>query len=52
MERRRIRGVKDDYYLFRHINDIPFDKKGKLLETDEIKRRIKFNKKLTAVKTY
>ena len=48
LERRRIRGAGDDYYLFHHINDIPFNEKGILLETDEINKLNKINKiKLT-----
>lgn len=34
-ERRNIFGAKDPFYLFHHINDIPFDEEGNLLETDE-----------------
>ena len=44
LERRRIRGAGDDYYLFHHINDIPFNEKGILLETDEINKLNKINK--------
>lgn len=35
IERSSIRGATDDFYLFHHINDIPFSEDGKLLETEE-----------------
>lgn len=38
IERRSIRGASDDYYLFHHINDVPFNEKGELLESDEVIR--------------
>lgn len=38
IERRSIRGASDDYYLFHHINDIPFNEKGELMETAEMIR--------------
>ena len=38
LERSRIRGASDDFYLFHHINDVPFNEKGELLETEEVKR--------------
>lgn len=38
IERKNIRGWNDDYYLFHHINNIPHDEDGNLLETDEIRR--------------
>lgn len=38
IERRSIRGANSDYYLFHHINDIPFDENGNLLETEEVRR--------------
>ena len=31
LERQRIRGAGDDFYLFHHINDVPFNNKGELL---------------------
>lgn len=34
-ERRNIFGANSDFYLFHHINDIPYDKDGNLLETEE-----------------
>lgn len=39
IERNSIRGAKDDFYLFHHINDVPFNENGELLETNE-KRRL------------
>ncbi len=35
VERRSIRGASDDFYLFHHINDIPFSEDGELMETEE-----------------
>lgn len=35
VERRSIRGAADDFYLFNHINDVPFNENGDLLETEE-----------------
>ena len=35
IERRSIRGAADDFYLFNHINDVPFNENGDLLETAE-----------------
>lgn len=37
-ERDSIYGSKDDFYVFHHLNDVPFDEKGNLLETEEWKR--------------
>lgn len=34
-ERRNIYGADDAFYLFNHINDIPFDDNGNLLDTEE-----------------
>ena len=34
-ERRSIRGASDDFYLFHHINDVPFNDAGELLDTEE-----------------
>ena len=30
LERKRIRGAGDDFYLFHHINDVPFNERGEL----------------------
>ena len=35
IERRSIRGASDDFYLFHHINDVPFNEAGQLLDTEE-----------------
>ena len=35
VERSSIRGASDDFYLFHHINDVPFNEKGELMETEE-----------------
>ena len=34
-ERRNIYGAENALYLFNHINDVPFDEKGNLLDTAE-----------------
>lgn len=41
IERRSIRGSAEDFYLFHHINDVPFNEKGELLETKETIRLAK-----------
>lgn len=38
LERRRIRDAGDEFHKFHHINDIPFNEKGELLETEEVRR--------------
>lgn len=38
IENKSIYGSKDDFYLFHHINDVPFNEKGELLETEEVRR--------------
>jgi len=38
LERSRIRGADGDFYRFYHINDVPFDENGALLETEEVLR--------------
>ena len=37
-ERRNIYGANEEFYKFHHINDVPFDEEGNLLETDEVKK--------------
>lgn len=34
-ERRNIYGAGDEFYLFNHINDVPFNDNGELLDTEE-----------------
>ena len=34
-----------DFYLFHHINDVPFDENGNLLETEEVLKLKKINEK-------
>lgn len=43
-ERNHIWGADDDFYFFHHINDIPFDDEGNLLETDEVERLKRINR--------
>lgn len=38
LEKRRMRGADDPFYLFHHINDIPFDENGNWLDTEEVRR--------------
>ena len=35
IERKGLKDSDDDFYLFHHINDVPFNEKGELLETEE-----------------
>ncbi len=45
-ERRNIFGADSDFYVFHHINDIPFDENGNFLETSEtIRLNSLFNKR-------
>lgn len=37
-ERRNIFDAKNDFYKFFHINDIPYDEQGNLLETEETRK--------------
>ena len=37
-ERRNIFGAYSDFYKFHHVNDIPFNDRGELLETEEVRR--------------
>lgn len=49
LERRRIRNAGDEFHKYHHINDIPFNENGELLETEEIRRLNEiFEKKLKA----
>lgn len=38
LERRRIFGANSEFYKFHHINDVPFNEKDELLETEEVRR--------------
>lgn len=38
LENRSIYGSESDFYLFHHINDVPFNEKGELLDTEEVRR--------------
>lgn len=44
-ERTQIYGADNDFYQFHHINDIPFDEEGNLLETEEVRKLQLINKK-------
>lgn len=44
-ERDNIFEANNDFYKFHHINDIPFDKNGRLLETEEVRRLKRINAK-------
>lgn len=44
-ERDNIYGSDSDFYLFHHINDIPFDEEGNLLETEEVRKLQFINEK-------
>lgn len=43
-EREGIQGSNDDFYKFHHINDVPFNENGELLETEEVRRMKMINK--------
>lgn len=43
-ERRQVFGGNDDFYKFHHINDVPFNENGVLLETEEVRRLKMINK--------
>lgn len=43
-ERNGIYGVNDEFYLFHHINNVPWNAQGELLETDEIERLKQINR--------
>lgn len=45
MERDNIYAGNQEFYEFHHINDIPFDEEGNLLETEEVRRLTLINKK-------
>lgn len=38
VEHRNLWGYSNDFYRFFHINEIPFDENGNLLETEEVRR--------------
>lgn len=44
-EKENIFGSKDEFYDFHHINDVPFNDDGELLETEEKRRLDDLNKK-------
>lgn len=44
-ERRYLFRANDEFYKFHHINDIPFNEKGELLETKEVIKLKTLNKK-------
>lgn len=44
-ERANIYGANSEFYQFHHINDIPFDENGNLLETEEVIKLKKINEK-------
>ena len=44
-ERKYLFSSNDEFYKFHHINDVPFDKEGNLLETEEVRKIKTLNKK-------
>lgn len=44
-ERKNIYTAQDEFYTFHHINDVPFDDEGNLLETEEVRKLKILNKK-------
>lgn len=45
IERKNINGWNDDFYLFHHINEVPFNENGMLLETEEVRKLKRINKR-------
>ena len=43
-EREGIQGSNEEFYKFHHINDVPFNENGELLETEEVRRLKKINR--------
>lgn len=43
-ERQAMRGANDEFYVFHHINDVPWDAWGELLQTDEVERLKRINR--------
>ena len=43
-ERNGIQGVTDEFYVFHHINDIPWSERGELLATSEVERLKRINR--------
>lgn len=43
-ERNGIYGVNQEFYLFHHINNVPWNAQGDLLETDEVERLKQINR--------
>ena len=51
LEKKRMRGAESDFYIFHHINDVPFDQNGRLLETEEVRKLKRINaKKFSGIK--
>ncbi len=44
-ERRYIYGADDEFYLFHHICDVPWDAWGNLVDTEEVRKLREVNKK-------
>lgn len=44
-ERKAMRGAGDEFYVFHHINDVPWDAWGELRQTDEVERLKQINRK-------
>lgn len=42
-EEQYIYGVSNEFYLFHHINDVPWNERGELMETEEVVRLKKIN---------
>lgn len=43
-ERNGMQGVREEFYVFHHINDIPWNEKGELLRTPEVERLKRINR--------
>ena len=43
-ERKNMRGANEEFYVFHHINDVPWDAWGNLLQGQEVERLKKLNR--------
>lgn len=43
-ERQAMRGANDEFYVFHHINDVPWDAWGELLQTEEVEKLKRINR--------
>ena len=44
VERAGIQGAEQEFYVFHHINDVPWDAWGELLQTEEVEKLKRINR--------